>query len=132
MTVAATVTRGQALAESLMSDTCTITRAGTGAPVMNEDTGEYTDPPRTTIYTGKCRIQVRGLVAQDVEVGDQQRGIAPFELQLPVSAVGVRRNDVAHIDSSVDVDMVDREFRVTAPFGKTHMTMRRAPCEEVE
>src|SRR5213075_776715 len=48
MSAALPLLQGQA--ESMMTDTCTITRPGT--PVFNASTGTYATPS-TTIYTGK-------------------------------------------------------------------------------
>lgn len=39
---------------------CVITRAGAAEPVFDENTGEYTDPARVTVYDGACTVIPEG------------------------------------------------------------------------
>lgn len=120
---------GRAAAESLMVDACTINRA-TGGSATNLVTGVVTDT-KTTVYAGKCRVQSRALTAQSPDAGEASLALAQFEVQVPMSVVGVRTGDFVTITASaLDPDLVGRSFRVTVPAHKTHATARRFPCTE--
>lgn len=126
----------RAAAESLMVDTCIITRDGEGEPVFNSETGQYERPGRTTVYEGKCRLQ-----DNRVQVGspDQssQAGLAisvqNTELQLPVDGTGhIVPGDVAEILSCrFDLSLIGRKLTVEGPHGKSHATTRRLRVKEV-
>lgn len=140
--ISQTLLDGRALAESLMLDTCTITRAGEGKGPFNDVTGQYDAPDRVTVYGpdiapafGKCRIQDKSVIAgsQSAEVGERNVIAQGWELQLPVLSSGdVAINDVAHIDTCVnDPSIVDREFTIQARHSKSQATSRRLRVTEV-
>lgn len=123
------LTEGRELIESLMQDACTITRAGTGSGPWNESTGQYDKPARTTVYSGKCRLQVKAVVASSTtESAGDRAGIAQeLELQLPVAGTdSVAVRDVAEITSAVsDASLVGRNYTVSARHEKSQATARR-------
>lgn len=123
----------RAHAEALMLSTCTITRAGAGERVWNEETGTYTDPPRVTVYSGRCKLQTASRAVSTAEAGELRVAVEVVELHLPVEgSEGVRRGDVAQIDSNpFDGALVEREFTVQAPAAATMKTARRLPVEAV-
>lgn len=128
---AAALIRGRALAESLMVDTCTI--AHTTGETTNDDTGVVT-PTTAVFYTGACRIQQSQLGADSTPdaPADAAVRLVAFELQVPMSVVGIRIHDVATITaSSLDPDLVGRKFVVLGLAHKTHMTARRMQVQEV-
>lgn len=116
-------------AERNMTDACTITRAGVGKGPWNESTGQYDAPARTTIYTGKCRVQIKAIIASSSEsdVGERASIAQEFELQLPVSGTGaVSIHDVAEVTVAAhDDSLVGRKFTVTARDEKSQATARR-------
>lgn len=123
--------RGRLAAESLMVDTCTVTRVATES--TNEDTGVVT-PTTTTVYTGKCRVQQSQLGADSVpsDPGEVYVRLVAFEMQLPMSVVGLRVGDFITITASaLDPDLVGRSFNVLGLAHKTHMTARRLQVQEI-
>lgn len=127
--VAIGLSEGRALAESLMTDTCTITRAGTGKGAWNESTGQYDTPARSMVYTGKCRIQIKSIVASSSEsdAGERASIAQEFELQLPIAGTDtVAIHDVAEVTAAAhDDSLVGRKFTVTARHEKSQATARR-------
>ena len=126
----------RAYAESLMLDTCTITRAGVGQGPFNDVTGQYDPPARVTVYAGKCRIQVTSIIANSTSTtaGEREITVQGSELQLPViagegdtgSTGDVSIKDVAHIDTCVlDPELAGREFTISARHEKSQATSRR-------
>lgn len=132
-----TVADGRALIESLMTDTCTITRVDPDAPApeMDPDTLEYPDPTRITVYTGKCRIQIKSVIATstDSDAGERQATTQEFELQLPVDGTGsVSITDVAEMTAAaLDDSLVGRKFTIVARHEKSQATARRLRVIEV-
>lgn len=123
--------RGRAAAESLMVDTCTITR--TTGESTNDDTGVVT-LTTSAIYTGRCRIQQSQLGADSTpaDPGEAYVRLVAFELQLPMSVTGLRVGDVATITASaLDPDLVGRAFNILGLAHKTHATARRLQVQEV-
>lgn len=125
----------RAEAEALMTDTCIITRAGTGNGEFNATTGQYDSPARVTVYTGVCRVQVKSIVAssKSVDAGDRAGVAQELELQLPVGGTdGVAVGDVAEITAAVsDSSLVGRMFTVTARHEKSQATARRLRVSQV-
>lgn len=127
----AALMRGRALAEQLMVDTCTVTRI-TGEST-NEDTGVVT-PTTSTVYTGRCRVQQSQLGADSTpaDPGEAYVRLVAFEMQLPMSVVGLRIGDVITITASaLDPDLVGRAFNILGLAHKTHATARRIQVQEV-
>ncbi len=132
MTIASTATSmGRALAESLMIETCTITRV-TGQ-VLDEITGEYTDTVEV-VYSGPCKVKVPKLHGLHVLTEGRRLTISRQELHLPVSASGgVAQNDVVTIDSSPDdASLVGHQFRATEWLAGSFATARRIAIEDVQ
>lgn len=127
MSIASAVERGRILAESLMQDTCTITRK-TGEVVS----GGVITPTYVQIYTGNCRIQARRVESQGSNVGEAYRLIERLELQLPVTVTGLAEGDVVTVTASaLDPDLLGRVFAIRGVTAKTHLTYRRAELIEV-
>lgn len=132
----------RAQAESLMIDTCIITRPGAGKGEFNEATGKYDAPARVTIYGpgiephhGKCQLVVQSATnsASPSNSGDRTAIVQGDVLKLPVIGTGdVSNGDVAKmVTSPTDPSLVDREFTVTGRHAMTNATARRLPVKEV-
>jgi hypothetical protein len=99
--------------ESLMIDSCVITRAG--APVFDDNTGLET-PASTTVYEGKCQLRDPGVAEVNREFGEQQVTAATQVLVLPlevdgVPVTGIMKGDVAVVTSE-DPQAGDLVFRI--------------------
>jgi hypothetical protein len=129
MSATSVTLRGQAAAERLMVDACTITRPGT--PSTNDTTAVVTSTP-STIYAGKCRVQQQVPVAKPAEVGQAAIWLQRLELQVPMSVTGVQSDDLVTITAAaLDPDLVGRTFHIRELGHKTNMTARRLQIEEV-
>jgi hypothetical protein len=124
------MTFARAAAEQLMTSTCTITRAGDGPRVWNEETGTYTDSPRVVVYSGKCRIRPAATWGRSVEAGEAEAVLSAFRVQIPFGVTGI---DVGHrvfVDSSPDPALVEQTMVVRfVPDKGDHITARRLTCE---
>lgn len=129
---------GRAAIESLMIDTCRVTKAGVGKGPFNATTGQYAPPARITVYEGKCRIQVRSDInsnAVEAVVGDYESVYRTATLQLPVTATSgaIEPDCVATLlTCPLDPSLVGTEYGVLAETkGKTHASHRRFRIREV-
>lgn len=122
------LTKVRELAESLMADTCNVTRADSDT-APDPLTGQST---RITVYTGKCKGQVSSSMNLTPEVSGQTLSIQRSELHFPVGAFDMQIDDLAEITASSNPDRVGRKFRITqvAPM-KTFETAYRVGVEEV-
>jgi hypothetical protein len=122
--------RGRAAAETLMVDTCTITRAGSGDPVYNEADDTYTYPTASTSYTGKCRVRPAGTQDVDHVVGADPVWARSYIVSVPVSETNTTVDDVVTITASaLDPALVGQRLRVQGVLKGSHITARRLACE---
>lgn len=130
MSRASVLARGRVAAEAGMVDTCTITEDTVTS--TNQDTGVQTIST-ATIYSGPCRVQqhVPG-GARPSDVGEAYKLMLRLEVQLPMSATGLRVGQKVRIDSSLsDPDLTGRVVRIHELAHKTDATARRIGVEEV-
>lgn len=125
MSLAGALARGQAAAEALMVDACTIRRR-TGTTV-DDNTGvesaTYAD-----VYAGPCRVQqhATGGAAQEQTPGEDYQLLLRVEVQLPISVTGLEVDDEITITAAAhDPELVGQAFVVRDLFAKTHPTSRR-------
>ena len=143
MTAHGAALQGRRIAESLMTSTCTITRASVGKGAWNDATGTYDPPTRITVYVGRCKVQDNGRSVGTAEAGELTASVNSLELHLPIESDGYqaddeggflrpRKDDVAVIDSNpLDAGLVGGELIVQAAHAATMKTARRLPVEEV-
>lgn len=129
MTVRGALRRGREVHESLMLDTCTVTRPS-GPPVFDPVTGGYTIPDPTPVYDGPCRLKPWG-AGQDAQAGEQQVVLRRYHVALPadtpdVVAVG----DVFTLTSSADGWAVGHSLVVVAVEFATARTARWLTVED--
>ncbi len=119
-------------AEALMVDSCTVTRAGVGPGTVNETTGAVTPPAPTTVYTGRCRVQVPQAVPSEQDAGGAPVAVQPTAVSLPVvGSEGVEVGDVVTITAATfDASLVGVTYVVRGLHRKTHATARRLRVEE--
>jgi hypothetical protein len=107
--------------------------------MIRRKTGDTTDPDTgvvtptyATVYTGKCKVQTftnRELVKSG---GEHEFINQRYEVDIPVSAVGVLVNDEITLDvATYDVDLVGRQYRVVGLMNKSLGTARRLGVEEL-
>jgi uncharacterized protein DUF6093 len=123
MSAASARAAGQAAAERLMVDQCTIRRRGTST--VDDNTGEET-PTWSDVYGGVCRVQQRTAGAQSYTPGEDQQLLLRVEIQLPLSVTGLRVDDQITITAAThDPDLVGAVLIVRDLFAKSHPTSRR-------
>lgn len=126
MSLASHINRGRARHAVLMTDACTVTRAGTRT--WNSVTQQYTEAD-TTVYTGPCRIKIwRGI---DVEAAEQEINVQRYYLDLPLTsgAPDVKRRDAVTITASLNPALVGRVLVLTDAEAETTDTAFRITCE---
>ena len=132
MRAAGAVTRGRRAAESMMVDTCTITRASAGAPVVDNNNGTVTPAAPATIYAGPCRVQLPDAVEKAAEAGGDALSVQAAIISLPVAgSEAVAVGDVVTVTSATfDADLAEVDYVVRGLHRKSHATARRLRCEE--
>lgn len=136
--IAAALPELRAHAESLMVDSCTITRRRldeAGEPVREMDpvTLEYTDVWDEVASTS-ARVQRTESQEQEPVVGDIEHGVERLTVQTPLTVSGVKRGDrvtVTAVGPLSDPDLLGMVATVKANLTKTHATMLRLACEVV-
>lgn len=124
--LSAALTRGRALAERMMVDTCSISRPGA---TVDELTGV---PTWTPVYTGKCQVSAYEPQESNREVSSALVTTQRYVLKLPVESYAPQIGDVATITAATyDANLVTRKFRVVALLHKTAATAYRLGAEEV-
>lgn len=130
MTAADTTLEGQAAAEQLMVDSCTITRAGARGS-FDSTTGTYSAAAADTRYTGKCRVKPSALSAnQAVQAGERAVSLWPFTVSVPIAVDNVELDDIVTVTASADPSLVGHRLRVRSIARGTYLTARRLDCEE--
>ena len=118
---------GRRMAESRMTDTCTVTRAG--ERVWDEESGSWSAPV-TEVFSGPCRVKHPVSSARDVDAGSQLAAVSSLEVHLPVSATGVQSGDVLTVTGSATrAEVVGRVFTISAPFDGSQTTALRFRVE---
>ena len=129
MTATSAAVSGQAAAERLMVDTCTITR--NGDPVFDSTTGTYAQPT-SPVYTGKCRVKPSVLSGNTtVQAGEKRVALWPFSVSVPMSVADVQLDDIVTVTGSADASLVGVTLRIRSIARGTFITARRLDAEEV-
>lgn len=119
----------RAEAESLMLDTCTITRPGT--PVTNQDTGDVTNTP-TTVYEGKCKVQSKDSATSNPEAGEATFTVVSRQVHIPANSADVQDGDVVTITASrLNAFTVGKQYRIAGFTPDSFDTAFRLPVKEV-
>ena len=132
MRAAGAVARGRRAAESLMVDACTVTRASSGAPVVDNNNGTVTPAAPRTIYSGPCRVQVPDAVERIEEAGGDSLSVQAAIISLPIaSSESVAVGDVVTVTGATfDAELSGVTYVVRGLHRKSHATARRLRCEE--
>ncbi len=128
MSAADMLLRGRVRAESLMIDTCTITRPG--EPATNPDTGDVTNSA-VIVYAGKCKVQSRDSATSTPEAGGAVFTVVSRQVHIPANAAQVRDGDVVTITASpLNSFTVGKQYRVEGFTPDTFDTAFRLPVKE--
>lgn len=131
MTVQTVTEAGQAFAEQLMQDICTI--AGpSGPPVFDATTGAYTTPAGVTLYTGKCRVKPQNVQDRTVTAGERPVQVWPYVVSVPVTVVDIPVDATVTVTASADADLVGQVLTVKDVTRGTDLTARRLSCVDQE
>jgi len=141
MTVLTALAAGRAAAESIMLDTCLITRV-TGPPgPVDPVTGERTPAPTETIYPppdamspfdGRCKIQTFEPYESNRNSGGHVFTEQRYSLHLPIGAGPVAIDDQVEIITAVsDPQLAGRVYRIAGLHHKSLATAQRIPMQEV-
>lgn len=116
-------------AESLMLDTCTITRPG--EPVTDPETGDVTNSAET-VYEGKCKVQSKDSATSSPEAGEATFTVVSRQVHIPANAADVRDGDVVTITTSrLNAFTVGKQYRVSGFTPDTFDTAARLPVKEL-
>lgn len=128
MSAVSAALRGRKMAEKLMIDTCTISRPG--ATVTDPETGAVTNT-KTTVYTGKCKVQSKAAAIQSAEAGGAQFTVVSREVHIPANAAQVRDGDEVEITASkLNTFTVGKVYRVEGFTPDSFDTAFRLPVKE--
>lgn len=138
--VAAALPELRAQAESLMTDTCQITKPGTGQGPWNPSTGTYDPPPPVEVYGpataphfGKCRLKTPSVVNpfQADSAGTSWR-VEQSVLSLPVDAdLPSEAKTVNYLTAPYNPSLEGRVFGITGPARGSQTTAQRVLVQEV-
>lgn len=121
--------RGREAAESLMLDTCMITRPGT--PVTDPISGDVTNTP-ITVYSGKCKVQSKDSATSNPEAGEATFTVVSRQVHIPANAADVKDGDVVTITASrLNAFTVGKQYRVAGFTPDSFDTAARMPVKEI-
>src|SRR6478609_4330253 len=105
-------------AESLMTDTCVVTRNGTpgGSPTLDPVTGLYPDVTEVTVYTGECSVRVPGSATarRPRESAGDEVTMVKAVFAVPATAARLLVNDrVLFTASTFNLNLPGMRFTVT-------------------
>lgn len=129
---AAELAEFRADAEALMLDAGTASRPTGSVYDPAADDGDGANVETTAdLFSSKCKVQSRNLVARESEVGERTSVSVRTELHLPVSTAALTVGDYFTVTTPHALSTVPAgtRYRVTAPVGKTMATARRYEVE---
>ena len=107
---------------------CVVSEAG-GDPTFDPTTGQYTDPPRVTVYEGGCLVQPAG-GQRVVQHEEQAVSLRTYEVHLTGAAPGCQVGQQVSVSSVRDPDLDGLALVVIDVEKSSTLTSRRLICEE--
>lgn len=107
MSLTSVLAQGQAAWLAIATDTCRVTRAAVDGDAeyveqtLDEDTLQYPDQGRVTVYEGPCRVQVKADINSNVvetTAGEREWTYLTAQLQVPVHTPATATGSVDDID----------------------------------
>ena len=133
MTIQSILAGGQAVAESLMTDTCRVTRQAAAGGSLDPVTGLPVSPAPTVVFEGRCRLRtpaVSSFGSARVAAGDQAVLVNPI-LSVPASAPPIRMDDRVEVLTSGTPALVGLVLAVSGLVPSSHMTAQRVQVTAV-
>jgi len=116
-------------AESLMVDTCEITRPG--EPVTDPETGNVTDS-MTEVYSGICKVQSKDSSVASLDVAAASFVVVSRQVHIPAGVADVRNGDVVTVTASLlNPFGVGKRYRVEGFTPDSYETAARIPVKEI-
>lgn len=129
MSAESAVLEGRLRAESLMLDSCAITRPGD--PVTDYNSGEVTSTS-TPVYSGKCKVQSKDSATANPEAGEHTFTVVSRQVHIPANAADVKDGDVVTLTASrLNAFTVGKQYRVSGFTPDTFDTAARLPVKEI-
>src|SRR5437868_12546022 len=100
-------------APAVLPDLGQLLRGG-GIPVLDETTGDLTVTAGAQVWSGACLVEPAQSDGSNPEIGDQQVGIVPFTVTVPLAVTDVRPGDLFKVTSSRDQRLLTRTLVVKA------------------
>lgn len=122
------------MAESLMTDRCTVTRPG---DTITDSVTGLPDTGGRQVYAGCCKVQTSGGLASEQTEGSAAQAMGAVSLvwslyvHFPYDTQGLQAGDVVEITSSANPLLSGRRFRLVSPQSeKSHATACRWNAKE--
>ena len=114
-------------------DTVRISTPGTGQPVFDDTTGQYTYPEGDVLYEGRGAVQTAGTAAEVVAIPGANLPWAPetrskYRLLTPLAAPVAEKDQVitvVAIHEGGDLALLGRQWRVQDPGGAGTISVLR-------
>lgn len=129
MSAADALLAGRREAESLMVDTCTITRPG--EPVTDPETGNVTGGTEL-VYSGRCKVQSKDSATATPDAAGATFTVVSRQVHIPANAAEVRDGDVVTVTASaLNAFTVGKQYRVEGFTPDSFETAARLPVKEM-
>lgn len=98
--------------ERHFGDECLITKEGAGEPVYDEQTLTYDDPPRETVYEGKCLVAPASTAERIVEAAGALVTLKGYVILVPRSQTEIREGHRVEMTSTSDAALLNEHLWV--------------------
>ncbi|HEX2578686.1 MAG TPA: DUF6093 family protein [Aquihabitans sp.] len=120
--------------EARLGSLGTVTRAGVGDGVIDDETLAVTRPGDVTVHAGiRCSVTATSNQSREEDRAGQQLDASTYRIAVPVSATGIRRGDtftVTSIDADGDPDLVGVALTVVDVELRSNVVLRRLRCTD--
>lgn len=110
--------------ERHFGDECVITKEGAGDSVYNEETLEYDDPPRETVYEGKCLVTTGSAAERIAEAAGALVTLKGYVILVPRGETEIREGHRVEITSTADDALLNEHLWVNAAVMATNVPAR--------
>jgi len=131
MTAEYAVAAGRARIESLMQDTCIVTRPGTVSGDLSPGTLRRAVNVPVIIYAGKCRLHATRVQASAVEAAGNVALIEETIFSIPSDAPSVQTKDTVELTSSIHDFNAGQRYNINSVLMNTHRTAQRCRVEAI-